>query len=263
MKQNIVLIPSKTNKGYDTLILSTSSNTVLVNVDGNCNLEIPDKKFNVETTGKDWFDYTIGSITTLGAIIAAFYTWKSIRKLYQKDEDKQEQINKLTAIAGKMEAQNQILEEANRLTTRQIEALQNMTLKSENNEGTNELARIERERMELEYRPRLYSNMASGVGNEFKFVIENGGKDVTITNLVSQDANIQVINTINAMGTFLPEGGVFNIGVRSMNGAPIAMLNYNIDIHCINSLGIHYLIHMNSRNFNSLRNAVKIDKHED
>lgn len=92
MKQNIVLIPSKTNMGYDTLFLSTSNDPLLVNIDGEYNLEIPDKKIIVETPGKDWFDYTLGTITIIGAIIASFYTWKSIRKLYQKDEDKQTQF---------------------------------------------------------------------------------------------------------------------------------------------------------------------------
>lgn len=262
MKQNIVLIPSKTNMGYDTLFLSTSNDTLLVNIDGEYNLEIPDKKIIVETPGKDWFDYTLGTITILGAIIASFYTWKSIRKLYQKDEDKQTQINKLSSIAEKMEAQNAILEEANLLISKQVDALRNLTIGSNDNETSKELLKIEREKLELEFRPKLFSNMFTSAESSGGHHIENGGKQITILSLESDNNNIQLINRDELIGKTIPERGIFRINTRTLDRTVMNDKDYNVIIQCENDLGLKYQIVMNSQRMDSLRTSTKFEVHE-
>jgi hypothetical protein len=262
MKQNIVLIPSKTNKGYDTLILSTSKDRLEVNIDGKYKLEIPNKKINVETPGKDWFDYTLGTITILGAIIAAYYTWKSIRKLYEKDEDKQAQIDKLSSIAEKMGRQNAILEEANLLISKQVDVLRNLTIGSNDSESSKELLKIEREKLELEHRPRLFSNMFMSAESSGGYKIENGGKQFTILSVEPDQNNIQLINNLDLIGKTIPEQGFFNIQTRTKDGSVMHDKNFNVIIVCENDLGMKYQIVMNSQKMDSLRTSTKIEDHE-
>lgn len=261
MSEKIIIL-KQTKKGYEADTVYSASDSLNIHFSGKQYLELKDTPIDVNTPGKDWFDYALGTITILGAIIAAFYTWKSIRKLYQKDEDKQAQIDKLSSIAEKMEAQNAILEEANLLISKQVDALRNLTIGTNDNETSKELLKIEREKLELEHRPRLYSNMFSTAMSTGKFQIENGGKPLTIERLECSDENIIIEQANKYEGFFLEEHGIFTVHTRTLDGNVMNDKKYTIKIYCKNEIEIKYLIELDSNKMDSLRKSKKLLENE-
>ncbi len=110
--QVIILKSNKQGLQVDTVLVTEHSDTLALAIDvsGTSVLEIPDKKISVETPGKDWFDYSLGIITIIGAIVTLIYTLKSIRKLFEKDEQRQEQIEELAAQTQQLIVQNALFE---------------------------------------------------------------------------------------------------------------------------------------------------------
>lgn len=273
MKEIIILKNTKTGLVADSVIVSESKDTISIAVDlsGNSVLEIPDKTIKIQTEGKDWFDYSLGIITILGAILAAVYTWKSLKKLFEKDEDKQMQINKLANIAEKMQVQNDILEKANQLTSRQIDVLSSISFK--NNTPTNEtaeskaslkalgeLAMIEKERMELEHIPRLFCNSGMGSFNSMKYKIENGGKPITINELSSENESILLKSRLPEDGFFMPENGKLEFSVESKDGQSLNRNKPIVIIICTDQLKNKYQINFDTNSFESIRRAIKLEE---
>jgi hypothetical protein len=100
----IILKHTKTGFIQDTIV--SPNDTLRIDVSSTQTIEIPSKPIPVETPGKDWFDYSLGGITILGAVIAAIYTLKSIKKLFEKDELRELQISKLTNIVESLDESN-------------------------------------------------------------------------------------------------------------------------------------------------------------
>ena len=100
MDKIIVLKNTKNGIVADTIEISNGSDSlslgINVDVTGNTVLEIPDKTYKVETAGKDGFDYFLGITTIIGVIITVGFTFLSIKKLFEKDEQKEAQIQELS-----------------------------------------------------------------------------------------------------------------------------------------------------------------------
>lgn len=261
MSEKIIIL-KQTKKGNEADTIYSASDSLNIHFSGEQHLELKDAPIDVNTPGKDWFDYTLGIVTIIGVAITIYYTIKSIRKLYQKDEDKQAQIDKLSSIAEKMEAQNTILEEANLLISKQVDALRNLTIGTNDSETSKELLKIEREKLELEHRPRLYSNLFGTAMNTGKFQIENGGKPLTIEKLECSDRNIIIEQAHKYNGLFIEENGMFTIHTRTLDGSVMNDKKYTIKIYCKNEIEIKYLIELDSNKMDSLRKSKKLLENE-
>ncbi|UKN01196.1 hypothetical protein K6119_15810 [Paracrocinitomix mangrovi] len=255
-----IIILKETKDGIVKDTIYQTEDTISIDISGSQTIVMPSDPIDVNTPGKDVFDYALGTVTILGAIIAGFYTLKSIRKLYKKDEDKQAQIDKLSSIAEKMEAQNKILEEGNLLISKQVDVLRNLTVGSNDNEASQELLRIEQQKLELEHRPRLYSNMFSYSFNTGKFKVENGGKPLTIDKIECDNDNIIIENQASLTGKYLEEHGFVNIMTRTRNDRVMKDQSYIIKIFVENDINNKYRIDMHSQKMDSLRNAAKIEE---
>jgi hypothetical protein len=201
-----------------------------------------------------WTDImqAIAAIVAVPGAIAAFVV------LFLRDKDKERQIQKLSLLAEKIESQNEILKESNSIMSRQVEALGALAVPDTQSEASMRLVQIEEEKRELEYRPKLYSNMFTTAQSNAGFKIENGGKPITIVSVEPDDDNVQLINR-DVIGRTIPENGVFNINTRTLDGSVMNDKDYNVIIRCANDLGSRYEIKMNSKRMDSLRTAKKIE----
>lgn len=159
-----------------------------------------------------------------------------------------------------MEAQNAILEEENFLISKQFGALCNLTIGLNDSETSKELLKIEKEKLELEHRPRLYSNMFSTAMNTGKFQIENGGKPLTIEKLECDNSNIMIYRNEKFKNFFLEENGIFIIETRTLDNSVMNDKQYLIKMYCKNEIGIRYLVELNSIKMDFLRKSVRLDE---
>ncbi len=198
MNEIIAQTPPKSKLGFDSTFFYPTKDTVIVNFSGNYNLEIPDKKIRVDIPDKDWFDYSIGIITTVGAIIAAVYTLYSIRKLFQRDEQKNLQIDRLTNIVEKLESANNQSLRREKLSKRPHINLTAQALRT-NIAGGNIIIDI------------LNSNPISNITSYSLLDYGNLGFSNHITLTVGNNGNVQNMGVqFNYMG-IPPAGGVFSI----------------------------------------------------
>lgn len=176
MDKIIILKNTKGGIIADTVQMTNPSDTLSIglgiDVTGNAVLEIPDKTYQVETPGKDGFDYFLGITTIIGVIITVGFTLLSIKKLFKKDEHKEAQINKLTGIAEEIKSQNEILKEGNDLMEQQVSAIRNLVLNqgsSESSEAQIQVLELERRKHKLSIRPQIKIDplraVRSGTGN--------------------------------------------------------------------------------------------------
>ena len=176
MDKIIILKNTKGGIIADTVQVTNPSDTLSIglgiDVTGNAVLEIPDKTYQVETPGKDGFDYFLGITTIIGVIITVGFTLLSIKKLFKKDEHKEAQINKLTGIAEEIKSQNEILKEGNDLMEQQVSAIRNLVLNqgsSESSEAQIQVLELERRKHKLSIRPQIKIDplraVRSGTGN--------------------------------------------------------------------------------------------------
>lgn len=143
-----------------------------------------------------------------------------------------------------------------------MDALRNLTIGSNDNETSKELLKIEREKLELEFRPKLFSNMFTSSESSGGHHIENGGKQITILSLESDNNNIQLINRSELIEKTIPEKGFFIIQTRTLDRSVMNDKNYNVTIKCENDLKLKYQIVMNSQRMDSLRTSTKFEDHD-
>lgn len=205
-----------------------------------------------------WTDIiqAIAALIAVPGAIAAFVV------LFLRDKDKEKQIQKLSLLAEKIESQNEILKESNSIMSRQVEALGALSIPDKQSEASIRLLQIEEEKRELEFRPKLYSNMYTSVESSGGYHIENGGKQITILSLESDNENIQLINRNELIGKTISEKGFFIINTRTLDRSVMNDKNYNVIIVCENDLGTKYQIVMNSQKMDSLRTSTKLEDHE-
>lgn len=209
---------------------------------------------------KNWFDYTLGTITILSALIAAYYTLKSIRKLYNESQEKQVQIDKLTGIVEKIDSQNNILEKHNLLIGQQVDVLSQFLIKSpdESNE-INELARIQRQKIELENQPRLYFKGSHGFQTKHNYQIGNNGADLIINNITPLSDKIRIVNPIQTGGKTVRSGQSFEIIVEATDKNFKSVRAFIVRILLENVLGQKFEVLYDTRNSESLYSPKKIE----
>lgn len=205
-----------------------------------------------------WTDIiqAIAAVIAVPGAIAAFVL------LFLKDKDKENQIQKLSFLAEKIESQNEILKESNAIMSRQVEALGALSIPDKQSEASLRLVQIEEEKRELEFRPRLYSNMFVSAESSGGYNIENGGKPITLLWVEPDNKNIQLINRDELIGKTIPERGIFRINTRTLDRTVMNDKDYNVIIQCENDLGLKYQIVMNSQRMDSLRTSTKLEDHE-
>jgi hypothetical protein len=117
-----IIILKNTKKGIvaDTVEISDASDTLSIGIDvtGNTVLEVLDRTYKVETPGKDGFDYFLGVTTIIGVIITVGFTFLSIKKLFEKDEHKEAQIQELSNQTSQLIKQNELFEKRIRMSVK-------------------------------------------------------------------------------------------------------------------------------------------------
>jgi hypothetical protein len=110
-----VIIMHSTKNGLvkDTII--DKNDTLNLDVSGIHTIELPEKPLSVKTQGKDNFEYFVDIVTILGVIIAAIYTLSSFKKLFKRDEQKDEQIRELSAQTAEIIKQTKLQEKRIRM----------------------------------------------------------------------------------------------------------------------------------------------------
>src|SRR5437016_5417968 len=105
------------------------------------------------------FWIAFGSIATA---VAAFATFGAFIMLFVKDRDKQKQLDKLTRLAGGIDAQNEILKESNNILSAQLDMIRISISATTNSESevAQQLAEIESKKLKLSVKPKLWLNGA-------------------------------------------------------------------------------------------------------
>jgi hypothetical protein len=134
--------------------------------------------------------------------------------------------------------------------------LRSLTLNTGNSDASRELVKIEREKLELEHKPRLSSNNFGTAMTQGSFVIDNNGKGVIIEKLESMDSNILIDNKESFENKPIAEKGMFIIHTRTIDRSSMYDKNYTIKIHCSNEIDKNYIIDLKSDDMSSVQNAV-------
>lgn len=166
----IILKESKDGIVKDTIY--ETQDTISIDVSGVQSIELPSTPIDVNTPGKDGFDYTIEVVTLLGVLIAAVYTLMSIRKLFKKDEDKQAQIDELARQTAQLITSNKLYEK----------------------------------RIRMIHKPRIWSNGGNtfAAKNEWGISLDNKGEEAIIT-------NVEIVGGDVEYASFKPMGRPFNL----------------------------------------------------
>lgn len=135
--------------------------------------------------GFEWFGISVADwIVAIAALIGTFFAIKGYYRLISDDKNQQEQINKLTSIAGNLEAQNEILKKSNDLLSEQIDVLRNSAvLVKQDNEGAKKLAEIQEKKLKLSVRPYFKSHGMGWSPQDVHFKIDNFGERASITSV--------------------------------------------------------------------------------
>ncbi len=136
------------------------------------------------STTTDWISAISAAIGIPGAI-AAFIL------LFWKDKSKQDQLDRLSEIADSLKESHKYSEEMNRLMADQVATLQIMAAGSlEGENASKDLALIEEEKLELEYRPRLRYTGGNSNPDTGEVHIKNVGNKPFYVQLIATEINL-------------------------------------------------------------------------
>ncbi len=110
-----VHVLQKTNNAFNKDTIFNYGDTLVIDVSGAQTIELPSKPIEVKTQDKETFEYVVDIITIIGVIIAAVYTLSSFKKLFKRDEQKDEQIRELSAQTAQIIRQNELYEKRIRM----------------------------------------------------------------------------------------------------------------------------------------------------
>lgn len=113
--RDIILILHRTKNGLVNDTIIDKNGNLKLDVSGVHTTELLEKPLVVKTQGKDNFEYFVDIVTILGIIIAAIYTLSSFKKLFKRDEQKDEQIRELSAQTAQIIRQNELYEKRIRM----------------------------------------------------------------------------------------------------------------------------------------------------
>ncbi|XOV66346.1 MAG: hypothetical protein ACFHU9_12025 [Fluviicola sp.] len=216
----------------------------------------------------DWFLWwgieahkLIIPVTGVLSLLWIFYQILKIKKNAKNREVELENIVKQTTELGrlvkKMDTQTDAINKMNTLLSEQLDKVTKLAAQGSGSDGVAELARIEREKMELEHRPRVYSNDFRSSLNIGKLRVENGGKPFEITNVTLAHPTVQLRNGHSLIGKRIDENGFFEIEAITRDGAEIKDFDYFISFEVKNEIDIEYIIEFHSEDLNSFKVKTK------
>ena len=134
----------------------------------------------------DWIQAIAGLIAVPGAI-AGFIL------LFRKDKEKETQINKLAGIVEKIEAQNEIMKEANSLSAQQVDILRNSLILNKQDDGASKrLLEIEEKKLKLSVKPLLIVDGGSSGPYSIGIRLLNIGERAHIQSIRLVSGNIYI-----------------------------------------------------------------------
>ena len=123
-------------------------------------------------------------VTAIAATIAIPGAIAGFILLFIKDNNKQKQLDRLTNIADKIDVQNSIMQEGNKLLNDQVDILRRMQIgHNEPSEGAMKLYELEQLKLKLSLRPFLKWETGSSIANHYNIQIQNFGGKAKVTNL--------------------------------------------------------------------------------
>ena len=195
----------------------------------------------IEIQPPNWTDILqgIGSIAAVPAAVAAFVI------LFLKDQHKQKQIDSLIDISKKIEAQNEIMNEANILADEQVNVLRQMLLSPSNSDsGYDKLAEIEGKKLKLSVQPNLKSSSQSYRMEELWVDINNYGESAFIDEIVFEGDIFYQLSNIKS-GYEIVKDSKIRVGGRTKMNENTNYIDYSIRIKFHDKLMNNYLLHIN------------------
>ncbi|MEQ8906412.1 hypothetical protein [Ekhidna sp.] len=162
--QDQIVVLKNTKQGIQVDTVYSSNDTLFIDFNGKTTLEIPEKRLEVSTFPPEKSDLEIfvSWASIIGGIAGFIAVAIALYKLFQKDKDKQEQLNKMTGLVGALEAQNELIKEGN---DNMRNYLIEMT-KGSNNDLSDRLIELEEQRLRLVTKPAIWSNGGGYKGYE-------------------------------------------------------------------------------------------------
>jgi hypothetical protein len=179
----------------------------------------------------DWIQAIAGLIAVPGAI-AGFIL------LFRKDKEKEAQINKLAGIVEKIEVQNEIMKEANRLSEEQVDILRNsLLLNKQDDEATKRLLEIEEKKFRLTVKPDFRLATSSSDTKGFELYFKNLGH-LAIIKAITTSHDDLILNTM--LDYRVDPGMKIPIIGHSISGRNMNTFPYTFELEYEDQIGTRY-----------------------
>lgn len=174
--QTEIVVLKNTKNGIEVDTVYSSNDTLYVET----TIEIPSKPIEVNTHPPEKSDLEIfvSWASIIGGIAGFIAVGIAIYKLFQKDKDKQEQLNKMTGLVGALEAQNELIKEGNDNTKNYLIELSRINSEQSDTSSNDRLVQLEEQRLRLMVKPRIWINGGgfNGSTRALHISIENSGE---------------------------------------------------------------------------------------
>jgi len=175
MKDQIVVLKN-TRKGLIVDTVYNQNDTLFIDFSQKTTIEIPSDRFEVNTylPEKSDLEIFVSWASIIGGIAGFIAVAIALFKLFQKDRDKQEQLNKMTGLVGALEAQNDLIKEGN---DNMRNYLIEMT-KGTNSELSERFLELEEQRLRLLTKPAIWTNGGgyNGSNRTVNISVDNRGE---------------------------------------------------------------------------------------
>ena len=180
-------------------------------------------------------------ITAIAAIIGVPLSAVAFFKLVRRDKDRQDQIDKLTNIAGALENQTEVLVKQNELIAQQVDIFRNTNLlKGNDAEAIAKLQAIEEQRIRLSVQPRIILSFVSyrPMDDQWHLLLLNRGEFAHINELKVVYGDLILDNASGSWN--MEKGDKWPLFGRFPGLKMVAAAEYQIEISYMDVLGHNY-----------------------
>ncbi len=184
--QDQMTVLQNTKEGLVVDTIYNQNDTLFIDFSNKTTVEIPSERLEVNTYPPEKSSLEIAGlwIAIIGGIATLIASIIAIRKLFVKDiltqkrlDESQNQLKELTKLAGALEAQNDIIKEGNDNMKNYLIEL-SKTVTNQNAPADDRIVELERDRLRLMVKPRIWSNGGGFKGQErsINISVDNRGE---------------------------------------------------------------------------------------